>query len=176
MARRPKYTTDTEKPVSVSLRIPRDLYDQVQHLAGMRRTTLTELVIEGLRLRLDTPVDPRNIVASQEITVTQELAQYIDDRIQTVIQELEAMIDVRISVALAALPETSALPAPVLQNDDNITEMQGRDAILAQIAVWRQAERSFGWIAKRLNTDGVPTFSGKGRWNPGTVKKQLERR
>ena len=54
MARPAKYLADTERPVSLSLRIPRDIYDQAQHLAHMRRTSLTEIVIEGLRLRLGT--------------------------------------------------------------------------------------------------------------------------
>ena len=94
MARPPKYDTDAAKPVSVSLRIPRDLYDQAQHYAGRRRTTLTELFLDGLRLRLETPADPRDILVSQY---------------NTVIQELELMIDARIYAILAA----QALRAPV---------------------------------------------------------------
>ena len=64
MARPPKYATEHDKPVNISLRIPRDLYDQAQHRAQMRQTTLTELVLEGLRWRVETPTDPRDIVAS----------------------------------------------------------------------------------------------------------------
>ena len=82
MARPPKYATEDEKPVSVTLRIPRDLYDQTQHLAKMRQTTLTELVLEGLRLRLETPTDPRDILASQDIAVMQELKQMIAAEVQ----------------------------------------------------------------------------------------------
>jgi hypothetical protein len=82
MARPPKYATEDEKPVSVTLRIPRGLYDQAQHLAKMRQTTLTELVLEGLRLRLETPTDPRDILASQDIAVMQELKQMIAAEVQ----------------------------------------------------------------------------------------------
>jgi hypothetical protein len=82
MARPPKYASDDDKPVSVTLRIPRDLYDQAQHHAKRRQTTLTELVREGLQLRLETPTDPRDILASQDITVMHELRQMIATEVQ----------------------------------------------------------------------------------------------
>jgi hypothetical protein len=82
MARPPKYATAEEKPVSVTFRIPRALYDQGQQHARQRRTTLTELVCEGLQMRLETPTDPRDILATQDITVMQELRQMIADEVQ----------------------------------------------------------------------------------------------
>lgn len=112
MARPPKYT-DTDKPVSVSLRIPRQLYDQAQHHAHMRRTTLTALIVEGLRMRLETPLDPRDIVASRD---------------DTVMQELQQMIDARIHAALAVqaiLTPTPAQSTPRLSHGRNITAIQG---------------------------------------------------
>ena len=68
--------------MSVTLRFPRDLYEQAQHHAQQRRTTLTELVLEGVRLRLETPIDPRDILVSQDNTVMQELRQMIADEVQ----------------------------------------------------------------------------------------------
>jgi hypothetical protein len=85
MARPPKYATDEEKPVSVTFRIPRTLYDQAQQHARQRRTTLTELVCEGLQMRLETPTDPRDILATQDITVMQELEQMIDARVYAIL-------------------------------------------------------------------------------------------
>ena len=82
MARPPKYTSDEAKPVGLSLRLPRELYDQAQHHAKMRQTTLTQLVIEGLQMRLETPTDPRDILASHDNTVMQELRQMIADEVQ----------------------------------------------------------------------------------------------
>jgi hypothetical protein len=82
MARPPKYASDEDKPVSVTFRIPRDLYDQAQHHAKRRQTTLTELVCEGLQMRLETPTDPRDILAMQDITVMQELRQMIAEEVQ----------------------------------------------------------------------------------------------
>ena len=57
-----KYHSDTERPVNVSLRIPRDLYEQAERYRRMRSLTLTELLLDGLRLRLETPADPRDII------------------------------------------------------------------------------------------------------------------
>jgi hypothetical protein len=82
MARPPKYASEEDKPVSVTLRLPRDLYDQAQQHAKRRQTTLTELVREGLQMRLETPTDPRDILAMQDITVMQELRQMITDEVQ----------------------------------------------------------------------------------------------
>lgn len=82
MARPPKYASLEEKPVSVTLRIPRDLYDHAQQHAKRRQTTLTELVREGLQMRLETPTDPRDILATQDNTVMQELRQMIADEVQ----------------------------------------------------------------------------------------------
>jgi hypothetical protein len=85
MARPPKYASEEDKPVSVTLRLPRDLYDQAQQHAKRRQTTLTELVREGLQMRLETPTDPRDILATQDITVMQELEQMIDARVYTIL-------------------------------------------------------------------------------------------
>jgi hypothetical protein len=82
MARPPKYASEEDKPVSVTLRLPRDLYDQAQQHAKRRQTTLTELVREGLQMRLETPTDPRAILATQDSTVMQELRQMIADEVQ----------------------------------------------------------------------------------------------
>jgi hypothetical protein len=82
MARPPKYAREEDKPVSVTLRLPRDLYDQAQQHAKRRQTTFTELVREGLQLRLETPTDPRDILATQDITVMQELRQMIAEEVQ----------------------------------------------------------------------------------------------
>jgi hypothetical protein len=115
MARPPTYHSDEERPATVSVRIPQDLYGQAKQYASMRRLTLTELLLDGLRLRLDTPADPRDILVSQE---------------NTVIQEWEAMVDARIEAALVrerTLTPPFALPmlAPEVSYDDKNTVIQG---------------------------------------------------
>jgi hypothetical protein len=81
MARPPKYASEEDKPVSVTLRIPRTLYDQAQQHTKRRQTTLTELMVEGLQMRLETPIDPRDVLATQDITVMQELRQMIAEEV-----------------------------------------------------------------------------------------------
>ena len=68
--------------MSVTLRLPRPLYDQAQQHANRRQTTLTELMVEGLQMRLETPIDPRDVLATQDITVMQELRQIIAAEVQ----------------------------------------------------------------------------------------------
>jgi len=110
--RRPSYLSEDEKPVSVSLRIPRDVYDQAQRYVGMRRTTLTEVLLDGLRLRLETPADPRD--------------KRVSDASNTVIQELQEMIDAAVQAALVkardmatSAPEATAPPINGIQYDRN---------------------------------------------------------
>ena len=117
MARPPKYESEAEKPVNVSLRLPRDLYDQAHHYARMRRTTLTELIVEGLRMRLETPTDPRDIIASQDITAMQELKQMIAS-------EVHAILAAQRTPIAEPAPETSAPPAPTLSHGENNTVIQ----------------------------------------------------
>src|SRR5262245_33651140 len=83
MARPPK--PDTEKSISVSIRIPHMLYEEAQERTKVRRTTLTALILEGLRLCLDTPIDPREVPVSQSKTAIQELEQMIDARVYTIL-------------------------------------------------------------------------------------------
>jgi hypothetical protein len=70
------YQSEDEKPVAVSLRLPRDLYDRVEQYVKMHLgTTLTEFLLDGVRLRLDTPADPRDLILSDDNTVIQEVQE-----------------------------------------------------------------------------------------------------
>ena len=90
MARPPTYQSDDERPVTVSVRIPQELYAQAKAYAVQRRTTITELLLDGLRLRLETPTDPRDIVVAQDTTVIQELQEMIRAAVQ---QEIGTLRD-----------------------------------------------------------------------------------
>src|SRR2546423_434367 len=52
------YQSEDEKPVTVSLRIPRDLYDHMSRYAARHRHSVTELLLDGLTWRLEQD-DPR---------------------------------------------------------------------------------------------------------------------
>jgi hypothetical protein len=47
------YQSEDEKPVTVSLRIPRDLYDHMSRYAARHRQSATELLLDGLTWRLE---------------------------------------------------------------------------------------------------------------------------
>jgi hypothetical protein len=112
--RPPTYLSKAAKPVSVSLRIPRDLYEQAQQYVYMCRTTLTELLIDGLRLRLETLADPTDLIVSDKST--------------TVMQHIQELVNAAVQAALATSysppthtprRESSALPRDDIQHDDN---------------------------------------------------------
>jgi hypothetical protein len=52
------YQSEDEKPVTVSLRIPRDLHDRMSRYAARHRQSVTELLLDGLTWRLEQD-DPR---------------------------------------------------------------------------------------------------------------------
>jgi hypothetical protein len=52
------YQSEDEKPVTVSLRIPRDLYERMSRYAYRHQQSVTELLLDGLKWRLEQD-DPR---------------------------------------------------------------------------------------------------------------------
>jgi hypothetical protein len=115
------YQSDTEKPVTVSLRLPRDLYAQVERYVKMHPgMTLTEFFLDGARLRLDTPADPRDIILSDDNTVIQEVQAMIRAAVQAEIGTLRDFLGPRFSTPgdLPA-PEAPAPPVPDLSYNDN---------------------------------------------------------
>src|SRR5256885_12217760 len=83
------YQSKDEKPATVSLRIPRELYEQAQRYVGMRRPmTLTDLLLDGLRLRLETPADPRDLILSDDNTVIRELQEMVDTAVQAALAKM----------------------------------------------------------------------------------------
>ena len=62
VGRQPKYLSKDEQPVTVSLRIPRELTEQAKRYASMHRVEkgMTELLLDGLRWRISDD-DPRGL-------------------------------------------------------------------------------------------------------------------
>src|SRR6266487_2246473 len=110
------YQSDTEKPVTISVRLPRDVYQQVERYVKMHPgMTLTEFLRDGIRLRLDTPTDPRDIILSDDNTVIQEVQEMIRAAVQREIAKLSAFLQPHVSAA----PEGPTEPAPVLSHDSD---------------------------------------------------------
>src|SRR6266496_2017791 len=119
--RPPVYQSKDEKPVTVSLRIPRDVYEQAQKYARMRHPmTLTDLLLDGLRLRLETPADPRDIILSDDNTVIRELQEMIQTAVQAEIGKLTAFMESASgALKLTPAPEAAAAPVPELSHNGN---------------------------------------------------------
>jgi hypothetical protein len=130
------YQSEEEKPVSVSLRLPRDLYEQAQQYVRMRRMTLTELLIDGLRLRLETPADPRDLLLS--------------DDSNTVLQHVQELVNAAVQAALATgypptytpTREAPAIPSDDIQHYDNNTVIQESATAVPQAAPVAQERRN----------------------------------
>jgi hypothetical protein len=128
------YQSEEEKPVTVSLRLPRDVYRQVERYVKMRPgMTLTEFFREGARLRLDTPTDPRDIISSDD---------------NTVIRELEEMVEAAVRRALAkertvppALDTTTPAPAPEAPAQPNTDLASNGNTVLQEEAPRRSTRR-----------------------------------
>jgi hypothetical protein len=99
------YQSEDEKPVTVSLRLPRDVYDRVERYVkrhpGM---TLTEFFLDGARLRLDTPADPRDLLLSDDNTVIQEVQEMIRAAVQAEIGKLRDFMGPRFRTPGAKWP------------------------------------------------------------------------
>src|SRR5215510_2028770 len=108
--RPPTYLTDAEKPVSVSLRIPRQLYDQAQQQVRLRRMTLTEALLDGLRRWLEIPADPRDLLLSDNRnTVMQQLQELVNTAVQAALTTGYSLPTNPPGPAVAAVP-SNALP------------------------------------------------------------------
>jgi hypothetical protein len=124
--RKPMYQSEDEKPVMVSVRIPRDVYDQVQRYLKMHpRMTITEFMLDGIQLRLETPADPRDIILSDDNTVIQELQEMIRAEVQAEIGKLNNFMgSASDALKLSPAPEVSAEPVAEVAYDSNTVLQQ----------------------------------------------------
>jgi hypothetical protein len=130
MARPQKYA-EGEAPYSLTIRIPRELYEEAKRYVSMRLPmTLSELIIDGLRLRLKTPADPRDIILSDDNTVMHELQEMIQTAVQAEIGRLHTFMGSAVdALTRAPAPESPAEPMPESAYDDNEVEGTAQDAL-----------------------------------------------
>jgi hypothetical protein len=69
--KRLKYQSDEEKPVTISMRLPKELHSRLEQYASEHRQSISELVRDGLEWRLSDG-DPRGLGATR----TQETEEY----------------------------------------------------------------------------------------------------
>src|SRR5207249_11105210 len=72
------YQSEDERPVTVSLRIPRDLHERMSRYASRHRQSVTELLLDGLTWRLEHDDHRQQSISDlsyYDNTVLQELAK-----------------------------------------------------------------------------------------------------
>jgi hypothetical protein len=78
--------------------------------------------------------------------------------------------------ALAALQAQGTMPAPTPMSGEVLTPAQRKAALVARLHELKAQGLSLQAIANQLNAAGVPTISGRGGWQPGTVGNLLAQR
>ena len=116
------YQTEDERPVTVSLRIPRDLYERMSRYASMHRQSVTELLLDGLKWRLEQEEPHRQSMG--------DMLYYYN----TVLQELVKpthLLDVLIPFDedLATFPAIPATPAPDISNYSSTVLQESQQSI-----------------------------------------------
>ena len=137
--RRVKYVTDTEKPVMVSVRLPRELYERLERYATQYRQSISELVKDGIEMRLDEPADPRSRSAG---STTEEPLVQIDGA--SILRDMQATL-ARHETQMHALMQAS------LQRGETGEQSRHEDVprVISDYSIGldeqeRAAERSYG--------------------------------
>src|SRR2546427_11081493 len=80
------YQSADERPRTVSVRIPRELYEPFEARVKQRRSTMSEALLEAARLWLDTPADPRELLSSDSSnTVIPQLDELIEEAVERIL-------------------------------------------------------------------------------------------
>ena len=88
--------------------------------------TLTEFILDGIRLRLETPADPRDMILSDDNTVIRELQEMIRTQVQAEIGKLQDFMGSAMdALKLSPTPEAAAPLAEVLT--DAAAFLEGED-------------------------------------------------
>jgi hypothetical protein len=117
------YESEDERPVTVSLRVPHDLYAQVQRYVHLRpQMTLTEFLLDAARLKLETPTDPRDIVLSDDNTVIQELQRMVDEAVEAALAKRNGQ-----AATTSAPLLIPAVAVPDIPHDDNTVLQQAEE-------------------------------------------------
>ena len=111
------YEAESERPVTVSLRVPRDLYTQVQRYVRMRPPmTMTEFLLDATRFKLETPTDPRDIILSDDNTIIHELQTMVEAAVEAALARRGGQEAVASHAPAQASQQESM---PQLSHDDN---------------------------------------------------------
>lgn len=150
-----EYQTDKERPVTVSLRLPRNLYNRLEDYRRIHRQSITEVLLDGLQMRLDTPADPRDLILSNDNTVIQELQEMIRTAVEKEVGKLSNFMGSHSRPTVPTPPlEAPVEPVPDIPHDDNTVLRQvhkrGRRPVLRQPIMDCLREHPEGLTATQL--------------------------
>jgi hypothetical protein len=217
LGRRPVYQDESERPVTISLRIPRDLEAQMKRYASLHRQSVTELLLDGLKWRIGDGEYYSNTETSAELLRETDHTAVLAE-IRTALARQETQLHA-LAQALEQRPAVSppnayysntakapvgqhSTPEPVREGDGgqppqemsgekSNTVLQGnghaaarapsaqqparpdKAALVVRLHEMRARGMSLKAMADQLQAEGLPTLSGKGQWQKGTVDKLL---
>jgi Arc/MetJ-type ribon-helix-helix transcriptional regulator len=194
--KRLKYQNDDEKPVTISMRLPKELHTKLEQYATQHRQSISELVRDGLELRLS-ECDPRGLgdastqddeayymsnTANTLADIRQALARQ-EAQIQAIVQALEPQATRESNGLVASHADT----APTTQEGTQVATdttaspvalvprvKADKATVIARLWEMHEAGLDSTQIAKAFQEEELPTLSGKGEWQSGTVRKLLK--
>jgi excisionase family DNA binding protein len=106
--------------------------------------------------------------------MTERLGERLERSIQRAVERVversvERLLDRRAREALPVIDVPSLAPRPP-------DGPSGKSAILVRLRTMQAEGLSLQAMANRLNDEGIPTLSGRGRWQKGTIGNMLAER
>ena len=135
--KRVKYHSAADKPVMLSLRVPRELNDRLERYASLHRQKVSALVRDGIEMRLDEPADPRSRRPGSSADAPLALVDSADPaqlRL-TLVQEMEAFLErcrPLIQAARQAQPVTDTVTDTHVTDTVTDTQSQPDEAALEE--------------------------------------------
>ena len=182
--KRLKYQNDDEKPVTISMRLPKELHARLEQYATQHRQSISELLRDGLEWRL-ADGDPRGLGAAStkddEEYYMRNTANALADmrqvlarqeaQIQAIVQALERQTTGGSNGLVASTVDTAPTASPV-----TLVPRVKADKATVMARLWQMHESGLDstQIATALQAEGMPTLKGTGQWHSGTVRKLLK--
>jgi len=182
--KRLKYQNDDEKPVTISMRLPKELHTRLVRYAMEHRQPISELVRDGLEWRLGDG-DPRGLgdastkddeayymsnTANALADMRQALARQ-EAQIQAIVQALERQTTGESNGLVASNADNAPTASPVA----HVPRVKA-DKATVMARLWQMHETGLDstQIATAFQAEGMPTLKGTGQWHSGTVRKLLK--
>lgn len=148
----------------LNVRVPQGLVGRLREHATLQGHSLGDYVRAVLQAHLDgTSLPALNGTIRPVMTELRQRVRQLDKTLTTLL------------AARPARPTTSpdlVTVTPVAPHD--IPTESPADPVLTRSRTLRDGGMSFRQIAETLNTEGVPTSSGKGQWGHGAVQRLLK--